>query len=165
MKVVESIRGRKHLSKRLSMATSRIKATARRPLTVPRDFASPLKQHMWLLTDGVTYLSFLQCEFERDPLLQFAVKLHEGKVGVVLRNVCRTLYCLSHTLPGASPQALLLGGSCSSSLVPCRCFAPARHVGLSRFISAWPCPVKPFSSKQKKKKVGGSCYFACLLFS
>ncbi len=30
--------------------------------------------------------------------------------------------------------------------------APARHVGLSRFVSAWPCPVEPFSSKQKKTK-------------
>jgi hypothetical protein len=65
---------------------------------------------------------------------------------VCVTHVCRTLYCLSHILPGASPRALLLGGSCSSSLVPCRCFAPARHVGLSRFVSAWPCPLKPLQN-------------------
>jgi hypothetical protein len=73
-------------------------------------------------------------------------------VRLVLRNVFRTLYCVSYILPGASPRALLQGGSYSSGLVPCQCLAPARHVGLSRFVSAWPCPVKPFSSKKKKKR-------------
>ncbi len=32
-------------------------------------------------------------------------------VRLVLRNVCCTPYCLSYILPGASPRALLLGGS------------------------------------------------------
>jgi hypothetical protein len=36
--------------------------------------------------------------------LRFGVRL-------VLRYVCHTLYCLSYMLPGASPRALLLGGS------------------------------------------------------
>jgi hypothetical protein len=36
--------------------------------------------------------------------------------------------------------------------VTCRCLAPARYVGLSRFVSAWPCPVKPFSSQKTKDK-------------
>jgi hypothetical protein len=45
--------------------------------------------------------------------------------------------------------------------------APARHVGLSRFVSAWPCPVKPFSSLKKKKKgpvlaaMGSFCFQEC----
>jgi hypothetical protein len=33
--------------------------------------------------------------------------------------------CPSYPLPGASPRALLFGGSYSSGLVPCRCLAPA----------------------------------------
>ncbi len=52
-------------------------------------------------------------------------------------------------LPGASPRALLQGGSYPTGPVPCRCLAPGRHVGLSRFVSAWHCPVEPFSSKNK----------------
>jgi hypothetical protein len=60
------------------------------------------------------------------------------------------LLSVSHFARCLSP-ALLLGASCSSSLVPCRCFAPARHVGLSRFVSAWPCLVKPFSSIKKNQ--------------
>jgi hypothetical protein len=78
-------------------------------------------------------------------LLRFCV----GRL--VLRNVCRTLSCLTCFLPGASPRALLLRGSYSSGLVTCRCLAPARHVGLSRFVSAWPCPVKPFSPPKINK--------------
>jgi hypothetical protein len=50
-------------------------------------------------------------------------------VRLVLRRVCRTLYCLPYILPGASPRALPAGGSYSSGLVTCRCLAPARHVG------------------------------------
>jgi hypothetical protein len=65
---------------------------------------------------------------------------------------------VSHPLPsdlhiarclslGAPPRRSLLTG-----LVTCRCLAPARHDGLSRFVSAWPCPVKPFS--QLKTRYG-----------
>jgi hypothetical protein len=43
--------------------------------------------------------------------------------------------CTDLTLPGASPRALLLGSSYSSGLVTCGCLAPARHGGLSRFVS------------------------------
>ncbi len=67
----------------------------------------------------------------------------------VFRHVCLAIYCLFFRLPGASPWAVLLGGSCSSGLVTCRCLAPARHVDYSRFILVWPCPVKSFSQKQQ----------------
>jgi hypothetical protein len=66
--------------------------------------------------------------------------------------------CVSHPLTVCLTfcPVPLPGGSCSSSLVPCRCFAPAHHVGFSRFVSAWPCPLKPFSSKKKSKIITAS---------
>ncbi len=61
--------------------------------------------------------------------------------------------CVSHPLLFVLHLARCLSmGSYSSELVTCRCLAPARDVGLSRFVSAWPCHVKPSSSNQKKKK-------------
>jgi hypothetical protein len=81
--------------------------------------------------------------------------MHASGVRLVLRHVSRTLYCLPNILPGASPRALLQGGSYSSGLVTCRCLALARHGGSSRFVSAGPCPIRPFSSKRK----GHACSF------
>jgi hypothetical protein len=74
-------------------------------------------------------------------LLRFCV----GRSSSPPQCVSHPLLSVLHLARCASPRALLLGGSYSSGLVTCRCLAPARHVGLSRFVSAWPCPVKPFS--------------------
>jgi hypothetical protein len=47
----------------------------------------------------------------------------------------------------------------TSGLATCRCFAPARHVGLSRFGSAWPCPVS--LSPQTKKNINKNKKSGC----
>jgi hypothetical protein len=75
--------------------------------------------------------------------------------------VCRTIVCLSYKLPGASPRALLLGGSYSSDLVTCRCLAPAYHAWLVEVCLCMTLSCKDFllhkkKKKKKKKKKGGS---------
>ncbi len=65
---------------------------------------------------------------------------------------CCTSACPSYTLPGAFPRALLLGGSYSSGLVPCRCLAPAWHAWLVEVCLCMALSCKAFLLKKKKKK-------------
>jgi hypothetical protein len=59
-------------------------------------------------------------------------------------------------LPGASPRALLLGGSYSSGLVACRCLAPACHAWLVEVCLCMTLSCKDFLLKKKIKIKNGS---------
>jgi hypothetical protein len=57
-------------------------------------------------------------------------------------------YCLAPTFPeNAAGYSARDSRPRHSSQYVGMCMA--RHVGLSGFVSAWPCPVKPFSSKKE----------------
>jgi hypothetical protein len=73
-------------------------------------------------------------------------------VRLVPCQVCRTIVCLSYKLPGASPRALLLGGSYSSCLVACRCLAPACHAWLVEVCLCMTLSCKDFLLKKMKKR-------------